>query len=58
MKFEVGVTYLHEAGKRVKIVGIIETDTYGLCYVGEDLKTGELIPVGMAEAHAENWDVE
>lgn len=55
MEFEIGKTYRHTAGEKMKIVGEAETHTYGKCLVGESSRTGELKPIGRGEAHAENW---
>ena len=57
MKFEMWKTYRHNSGKVMKIVGIANTETYGNALIGEDLKSGELTPVGISEEHAVNWEL-
>lgn len=55
MKFELGKTYIHNSGEKMKIVGYALTYIYGECYVDED-EEGNLIPVGKDEDHAVNWN--
>ena len=55
MKFELGKTYKHNSGEKMKIVGYALTHIYGECYVGEN-EYGELIPVGKEEDNAVNWE--
>jgi hypothetical protein len=56
MRFENGKTYIHSSGEVMKIVGFIETHTYGVSMVGENQETGELKPVGFSDdGYAENW---
>lgn len=55
MIFEVGKTYKHSTGKRMTIIGRLNTHTYGVCLIGEDDDTGELYPVGENEENAINW---
>ena len=52
--FRVGRTYRHATGRRMTIVGTLETRTYGTCLVGETDK-GELVPVGTTEDNYVNW---
>lgn len=55
MKFELGKTYEHNSGIKMKIVGYALTYIHGECYVGEELASGELLPVGRDEESAINW---
>ena len=55
MIFEIGKIYKHMNGKTMKIQGKIHTETYGDGLLGEDLNTGELIPVGETEEHFIGW---
>lgn len=55
MCFELGKVYVHPNGTKMAIIGIAKSHTYGICYIGENLDTGELLPVGMTEEHAQNW---
>ena len=55
MVFEVGKTYKHSSGKVMKIQGKIHTETFGDGLLGEDLNTGELIPVGETEKNFIGW---
>jgi hypothetical protein len=54
MIFEIGKTYKHTTGKRMTIIGRLNTKTYGETLVGEDDR-GELLPVGEKEENAINW---
>lgn len=54
MKFELGKCYKHESGSKYFICGIVNTEYHGICLVGEN-ELGELHPVGMEEANAENF---
>ena len=56
MKFELWKTYKHSTGKIMKIVGMANTKNFGDCLVGEDLKTGELSPVGLTEENTVGWE--
>lgn len=55
MKFELGKSYEHTTGQRMKIVGYALTYIHGECYIGEDLDSGELRPVGREADNAINW---
>ena len=57
MIFEIGKIYKHATGKRMAIIGRLNTHTYGECLIGET-DTGELIPVGEQEDNAVNWSEE
>lgn len=52
--FRIGRIYRHASGKRMTIVGVLETRTYGNCLIGET-DEGELVPVGSTEDHYVNW---
>ena len=45
MKSEKCKIYTNSTGKKICIVGIVNTSAYGNCLVGEDIETGELLPV-------------
>lgn len=55
MIFEIGKTYKHTTGKQMTIIGRLKTHTYGECLIGEELDTGELVPVGEQEDNSINW---
>ena len=55
MIFEEGKTYMHTTGKKMKIVGAVDSYIYGKTLIGENIETGEFIPVGRTKYHAENW---
>jgi hypothetical protein len=55
MSFRLGRRYVHiETGQTLYIVGVVNTDTYGVCLVGET-QEGELKPVGLLEENAIGW---
>ena len=54
MTFEVGKTYQHSTGKKMTIIGKLETHIWGECFIGET-SDGELVPVGESEENAINW---
>ena len=54
--FEIGKTYVHASGKRMCIVGKAQSPAWGECLVGEDVETGELMPVGTLEENFTGWD--
>lgn len=54
MIFEVGKTYQHSTGKKMTIIGKLETHIWGECLIGET-SDGELVPVGESEENAVNW---
>ena len=54
MIFEVGKCYEHTTGKKMRIIGEMNTYFYGNALIGEtDLC--EYVPVGTKEANAVNW---
>lgn len=56
MRFEVGKYYEHSTGKKMHILGEVNSDIYyspGL--VAEDLE-GNFIPVGIGEEYVVNWN--
>ena len=54
-KFEIRKTYVHTTGKKMKIVGAVESVAYGLCLIGED-DNGDFTPVGNTKDNAVNWE--
>jgi hypothetical protein len=54
MIFEIGKTYRHSTGKKMTIIGKLETHIWGECLIGET-SDGELVPVGELEEHTVNW---
>ena len=52
--FEVGKTYIHSAGRMLRILTEIDTITYGKCLIGEQ-DNGEIVPVGIGPGYAQNW---
>lgn len=55
MVFKLGKCYEHTTGKRMHIVAQAELDIYiSPCFIAET-DTGEIIPVGITEEHAVNW---
>lgn len=56
MRFEVGKHYKHSTGKKMHILGEVNSDMYySPCLVAEDLE-GNFIPVGIGEEYAVNWN--
>ena len=56
MRFEVGKHYEHTTGKKMHILGEVNSDMYySPCLVAEDLE-GNFIPVGIGEEYAVNWN--
>ena len=56
MRFEVGKHYEHSTGKKMHILGEVNSDMYySPCLVAEDLE-GNFIPVGIGEDYAVNWN--
>lgn len=56
MIFEVGKHYEHSTGKKMHILGKVNSDMYySPCLVAEDLE-GNFIPVGTDEENAVNWN--
>ena len=54
MVFEVGKCYKHESGKKIRIIGEVDTYFYGHCLIAET-DNAVLIPVGQTEEYAVNW---
>lgn len=55
MAFKLGGCYKHEEAGRMRIVGEVETLTWGKSFVGESEWVPHLIPVGKDESYAEGW---
>ena len=55
MQFEIGKYYKHSGGKRLHIVGVAKTYSYGWTLVGEEMGYDNLLPVGSSESNAENY---
>ena len=55
MRFELGKYYRHTSGAWVHIIGMVHSETWGWCLVGED-PSGALRPVGMGADHALHWE--
>lgn len=56
MKFEVGKYYKHGAGGLLHIIGEVTSTIYGHCLVGESTWNYDLLPIGMAESNAMNFE--
>ena len=54
MEFRLGAYYKHESGHTIHIIGLLDTHSYGVCWVAED-GSGHLRPVGRGLGHAEGW---
>lgn len=52
--FEIGKCYQHTTGRKMRIIGEMDTYYYGHCLIGET-DTGEYIPVGREAENAVNW---
>lgn len=55
MIFELGRTYKHATGKKMRIIAEIDTYFYGHCLLGET-DSADYVPVGMTEEHTVNWE--
>lgn len=56
MKFEVGKYYKHSSGALLHIIGEVDSTMYGHCLVGEGTWNYNLLPVGMNESNAMNYE--
>ena len=54
MVFEVGKCYEHETGKKMRIIGEMNTYYYGHCLIGET-DHATYMPVGQTEDNTVNW---
>lgn len=54
MAFKLGKCYMHSSGSMLKIVGLVDTTTYGICLVAEEVN-GNLKPVGMDNDASQYW---
>lgn len=54
MIFEIGKCYVHASGKKMRIIGEMDTYYYGHCLIGEtdDIK---YLPIGQTEENVVNW---
>ena len=53
--FELGKTYHHTTGRKVTIIGIVQTHVYGVALVAED-DFGQLMPFGLRVEDSVNWE--
>ena len=56
MKFEVGKHYEHSTGKKIHILGEVNSDMYYYTWLDEKDIEGNFIPVGIGEEYAVNWN--
>lgn len=56
MIFQLGKEYVHTSGLKIRIVGELKKELYGIdALVAEDVSTGELAPVGIGEDYTVNF---
>lgn len=56
MIFEIGKYYKHSNGELLHIIGEVTSTRYGHCLVGESTWNYDLLPIGMAESNAMNYE--
>lgn len=56
MRFEIGKFYKHTSGKKISIVGCVETTMYGKTLIAEQCDSPDFTPVGYSsDSFAQSW---
>jgi hypothetical protein len=53
-RFQVGKCYRYKSCREMKIIGVVESTVYGICFIGET-PDGDFKPIGVLPINFSGW---